>query len=161
MTIPHFLDQLNYTLWANKRSLASIEALAEKGIEPPERAVNIMAHVVAAQYIWLARVVSKPEIALPVWGNLTITEMRERIPAVHEQWKEFLAGKTDNDIPTTLYHYKNSLGQEYTNTLLEILTHFPIHAEHHRGQIAILVRDAGGTPLLTDYIQFAREEHTR
>jgi uncharacterized damage-inducible protein DinB len=155
MTVPHFLDQLDYTLWANKRSLASIEALPTP---PPERALNILAHIVSAQYIWLARVTGN-DVALPVWGKLSIAEMHERIPAVHELWKAYLADKTDADISMLSFSYKNSLGQEYTNTLLEILTHFPIHAEHHRGQIAILVRDIGGTPILTDYIQFAREEH--
>ncbi len=161
MTTAHFLDQLDYTLWGNKRAIASLETLQQQNIAPPERAVQIMSHIVAAQHIWYARVAGKPDVALPVWGELSFAEMNERILSIHTAWVKYLKGKTDAELPSLSFSYKNSLGQEYTNTLLEIVTHFPIHSEHHRGQIALLVRQAGGTPVNTDYIQFAREEHKR
>lgn len=159
MTIPYFLDQLDYTLWANNRALDSIEALAES--EGKTRAAKILSHIVAAQYIWYARVSGKPEAALPVWGELSLEEIRRRIPSIDALWREFLSDKTDADLPTLSYNYKNTLGNEYTNTLLEMLTHFPMHSAYHRAQIALLVRQNGGVPAVTDYIQFAREEHKR
>lgn len=159
MTIPYFLDQINYTLWANNRTLASIEALQES--EGKTQAIKLLSHVVAAQYIWYARVSGKPETALPVWGVLTLDEIRSRIPAVYQLWKEYLESKTDSDLEALSFSYKNTLGNEYTNTLLEMLTHFPIHSAYHRAQVATLVRQNGGSPAVTDYIQFAREEHKR
>jgi uncharacterized damage-inducible protein DinB len=157
MTIPYFLDQLDYTLWANNRALDSIEALAES--EGKTRALKILSHIVAAQHIWYARVSGKPEAALPVWGELSAEEIRRRIPSIDALWREFLADKIDADLPAFSYSYKNTLGNAYTNTLLEMLTHFPIHSAYHRAQIALLVRQNGGSPAVTDYIQFAREEH--
>ena len=161
MTITHFLDQMDYTLWANKRTLQSLNDLHASGIEIPHRALQVMSHVVAALHIWYARVSGKQEIALPVWGELTLEEMSARNESICALWVKFLRSKTDADLPKETFTYKNSLGQGYTNTLLEILTHFPIHSEHHRGQIAQMVRSAGGVPVNTDYIQFAREEHSR
>jgi uncharacterized damage-inducible protein DinB len=161
MTISHFLDQLDYTRWANRRTLASMEELSAKGIEIPPRMMDIMSHIIAALHIWYARVTNAPEKALPVWGQLTLADMKERNESICTEWTAFLRSKTDDELATTSYTYTNSLGQSYTNTLLEVLTHFPIHSEHHRGQIAQMVRTAGGTPVNTDYIQFAREEHQR
>ncbi len=152
----HWFDQLDYTLWANNRTLASLEALNA----PPPQAVKLLSHVVAAQYIWLARVSGKPELAMPVWGELSLAKIREVIPAAYHDWKAFLQSRTEANLGDT-FTYKNTQGLEFTNTLLEILTHFPIHSAYHRAQIALLVREAGGTPAVTDYIQFAREEHRR
>jgi uncharacterized damage-inducible protein DinB len=159
MTIPYFLDQLDYTLWANNRALASIEALSES--DGKAQASKLLSHVVAAQYIWYARVSGKPETALPVWGVMILEDIRERIPAISVLWKEYLQDKTDSDLQALSFNYKNTLGNEYNSTLLEMLTHFPIHSAYHRAQIAMLVRQNGGTPAVTDYIQFAREEHKR
>ncbi len=159
MTIAHFLDQLDYTVWANNRTLASIEALPDS--DGKAQAIKLLSHVVAAQYIWYARVSGKPETALPVWGVLALEEIRERIPLIDKLWKDYLASATDSDLLARSFSYKNTLGNEYNNTLLEMLTHFPIHSAYHRAQVATLVRQNGGTPAVTDYIQFAREEHKR
>ncbi len=161
MTIPHFLDQLAYTEWANKRSIHNLVETQAQGYAVPERALHVMSHVIAALHIWYARVSGKAEIALPVWGELSLEEMSARNTSICALWVELLHSKTDADLAKESFTYKNSLGQGYTNTLLEIITHFPIHSEHHRGQIAQMVRLAGGTPVNTDYIQFAREEHQR
>jgi uncharacterized damage-inducible protein DinB len=161
MTIPHFLDQMDYTLWANRRAIQSLKDLSASGIEIPQRAIQVMSHVVAALHIWYARVTGQSDVALPVWGELTLDEMTTRNEGICAMWVDFLRTKSDTDLAKESFTYKNSLGQGYTNTLLEIVTHFPIHSEHHRGQIAQMVRLAGGTPVNTDYIQFAREEHTQ
>jgi uncharacterized damage-inducible protein DinB len=161
MTITHFLDQLSYTLWANKRSIASLKELSENNIDIPHRAIQVMSHVIAALHIWYARVTEQPAFALPVWGEISLEEMLTHNDRICGLWVDFIKTKSDTDLRRESFTYKNSLGQGYTNTLLEILTHFPIHSEHHRGQIAHLVRVAGGIPVNTDYIQFAREEHQR
>jgi len=156
MTLHHVFDQLDYTLWANNRTLASLEALNA----PPPQAVKLLSHVVAAQYIWLARVSGKPDVALPVWGELALADLREKISAAYHDWKTFLQSRTEANFVDE-FTYNNTQGLEFTNTLLEILTHFPIHSAYHRAQIATLVRESGGKPAVTDYIQFAREEHQR
>ena len=53
-------------------------------------------------------------------------------------------------------HYVNSAGQEFVNTVRDILFHVAMHGSYHRGQIALLVREAGGQPAATDFIAFAR-----
>jgi uncharacterized damage-inducible protein DinB len=52
--------------------------------------------------------------------------------------------------------YRNSTGTQFRNTVSDILTHVVLHGSYHRGQIARLTREAGGTPAVTDYIAFVR-----
>jgi len=40
-----------------------------------------------------------------------------------------------------------------------ILSHVIIHGGYHRGQIAILLRQAGSDPAVTDFIAYVRSRH--
>jgi uncharacterized damage-inducible protein DinB len=53
-------------------------------------------------------------------------------------------------------HYRNSAGDEFDNAIEDILVHVAMHGSYHRGQITMLVRDAGAEPQPTDYIAFVR-----
>ena len=52
--------------------------------------------------------------------------------------------------------YTNTKGDTFTNPVEEILHHAVMHGMYHRGQVARAVRQAGGTPLSTDFILFLR-----
>lgn len=56
----------------------------------------------------------------------------------------------------TRISYRNSAGASFTSTLEEILLHVALHGSYHRGQIAMILRNAGETPAPTDFIAFAR-----
>ena len=60
-------------------------------------------------------------------------------------------GDLDRDVT-----YTNSAGQEFTSRVEDILLHVVMHGSYHRGQVAMLIRDGGGTPAPTDYIAFVR-----
>jgi uncharacterized damage-inducible protein DinB len=53
--------------------------------------------------------------------------------------------------------YRNTAGKEFRNTPRQILTHVAFHGQHHRGQIAACLRDAGIAPAPTDLIAHFRE----
>jgi uncharacterized damage-inducible protein DinB len=48
-------------------------------------------------------------------------------------------------------------GTYFETQLEQMLIHLSLHGEHHRGQVARIVRDAGGVPAVTDFISFTRE----
>jgi uncharacterized damage-inducible protein DinB len=52
--------------------------------------------------------------------------------------------------------YTNSAGQSFRSRVDDILVHVALHGAYHRGQVALLVRDAGAKPASTDYIGFVR-----
>ncbi|MDO8549036.1 MAG: DinB family protein [Ignavibacteria bacterium] len=62
----------------------------------------------------------------------------------------------DKEKLTSIIKYRNTKGDEYQNRLSDIITHVINHSSYHRGQIALLVRNAGGIPAVTDYIAYRR-----
>ena len=65
----------------------------------------------------------------------------------------------DDDALARPIAYRNSAGHAYENSAADIVIHTGMHGEHHRGQIARLLRAAGREPPYTDYIQYVRHEH--
>jgi len=57
---------------------------------------------------------------------------------------------------TEKINYKNSIGNVFENTIQEIFFHFINHSTYHRGQIAMLMKQAGLEPINTDYIFYKR-----
>ena len=52
--------------------------------------------------------------------------------------------------------YRNSKGVAYESVVGNILSHVIIHGGYHRGQIAMLLRQTGNDPAITDFIAFER-----
>lgn len=144
----HLRRLLDYDVWANQQTLASLRA-----DEPPPRGLKWMAHIVAAECLWLARL-RRESSPLPVWPALSVAECGERLADLARQWPAFLdahQGSLGQSVS-----YTNSQGEAWSSTVEEILTHVPVHSAYHRGQIASDLRAAGMTPAYTDYIHAVR-----
>jgi uncharacterized damage-inducible protein DinB len=63
---------------------------------------------------------------------------------------------TDAD-ESRIFTYPTTEGDWYRTGLVDVLQHTYGHSLYHRGQIATLVRAAGGQPAQTDLIFSARE----
>ena len=136
--------------WADHRSLAMLRALPA----PHAQALSLFAHIVGAQHVWLHRIEARqPSVA--VWPALSLDEC-ERIAAENHAGLVTIAGH-DDDALSRVVHYSNSAGATFATPVADILLQVTHHAMYHRGQITMLVKAAGGTPLATDYIAFLRE----
>ncbi len=135
--------------WANAAALVSLR----EGPTPP-RAERCMAHIVASERIWLARLRQEPS-SLPVWPDLDPEACAQEITELQGEWGRCLESLADEDLEDGVA-YRNSLGQFWTSTVGDILTHVVLHSTYHRGQIAAAVREAGGTPAYTDFIHAVR-----
>ena len=144
----HLRKLLRYDVWANRETLGSLKQSA------PPRSLMWLAHIVGAEYLWLARLRQYDE-TLPVWPELDVEACGERLDQLSLLWPEYL-DDTDESF-TERVAYTNSRGEAWTNTVEEILTHVVIHSAYHRGQIASDVRASGGTPAYTDYIHAVRQ----
>jgi uncharacterized damage-inducible protein DinB len=140
-------------LWAHARwaDTALLGALSESS--PPE-ALGELAHVVAAEEVWLARLEQRPS-RVPVWPVLTLTELHPLAARVHDDLSGYLASLDDAALPR-LVRYTNSAGRTFENTVADILLHAALHGQYHRGKINLLLRQAGLNPAPTDYIAFVR-----
>jgi len=143
--------QFAYDEWANREVLAAIRA---NGGET-ERSLQLMAHILAAELIWLERLKLQPQ-SVPVWPKPDLEQCEAQAADLGRQWLEFLDLITAGDVSQSV-SYKNSKGEAWTSTIVDVLTHVVMHSAYHRGQIASHMRASGQVPAYTDFIHGVRQ----
>ena len=142
--------QLAYDAWANREVLAALSA----GACPTARPLQLLAHVLSAERLWLERIRKRPQ-SLPVWPDFSLDQCEAQIAELTLLWDEYL-GQLSSAGLSEKVSYKNSKGESWTSTVQDILTHVVLHSAYHRGQIASQMRIAGEQPAYTDFIHPVR-----
>ena len=136
--------------WADDRVLAALRSATD----PDPACLDLFAHVLAAEHVWLARLKGETP-RHPVWPTLTLEECAGLVQANQRDLTAFVGALDPADL-TRGVTYKNSAGQEFTSSIEDILLHVCLHGTYHRGQIAWALRHGGGVPMPTDYIAMVR-----
>jgi uncharacterized damage-inducible protein DinB len=145
----HYLRLYSYNEWAND---LFANALAEADYSHEK--INVFfSHIAAAQLIWLNRVTESDQEVPGVWEKLSLEEASEQLSAGNIGWLDFIAECDDFESEV---RYKNTKGETFTTPLKDILTHVANHSTHHRGQIALLLREEGIAPPASDFIFYSR-----
>jgi uncharacterized damage-inducible protein DinB len=147
----HIRRLYDHMVWADARALSALRAMHA----PPLDALRLYAHLLAAEHVWLARIEAR-EPELTVWPALALDEcatLAARNSAAYAVLVETLSSEELRRV----VRYRNSKGDEFANTVEDIVLHVAMHGAYHRGQVARIVRSEGGAPLPTDYIFFIRE----
>ena len=147
----HMRRQFAYNDWANREVLAVIRASTGGS----GRSLQLMAHVLSAERLWLERLKQQPQ-SLSVWPALDQEQCETQAAELGRRWREYLELITAGDLAQSV-SYKNSKGEAWTSTVLDILTHVVMHSAYHRGQIASHMRTSGQTPAYTDFIHAVRQ----
>jgi uncharacterized damage-inducible protein DinB len=139
-----------YDDWANRETLASLE----RSVSPPPPAARRMAHIVAAELLWLGRLTANPS-KIPVWPEWGLSETSVNLAVLLPMWRDYLETHDEQSrrVPIS---YVNSQGQLWESTPEDVLLHVAFHGSYHRGQIASDLRAAGFHPAYTDYIHAVR-----
>jgi uncharacterized damage-inducible protein DinB len=146
----YYARLLRYDAWANAETLRS---LRQGGA--PAKAMRWMGHIVGASALWLARLRQEPP-EMAVWPDLDLDGCAAGIGRLADRWPRYL----ETLAPAALEEgvgYRNSLGEYWTSTVGDILTHVAMHGAYHRAQIAAAVREGGGEPAYTDFIHAVRQ----
>ncbi len=138
---------LDYDHWANREDIARLRTATHA----PRSATEVMAHLIATEWLWLTRLRGEPQ-KMSVWPAFSLDSCAAQLEPLPNAWKEFLA-KADLDDEI---HYTNTRGEKWTSKVADVLWHVPLHGSYHRGQIAMLIRSGGDEPVYTDYIQCTR-----
>jgi len=144
--------QFAYNAWANRETLAAIRNVGET---PSERSLQLLAHIFAAERVWLERLRQVPQ-SVAVWPKPDLPWCEAQASELQRLWVDYLDLITAGDVSQSI-SYKNSKGEEWTSTVVDILTHVVFHSAYHRGQIASHMRENGQTPAYTDYIHGIRQ----
>ena len=142
--------QSAYDEWANREV---VEAIRAAGADP--RSVELVAHILSAERLWLERLKSQPQNAA-VWPKTDLAACEAQAGEMARLWRDYLQEADDSFLAGTI-RYRNSKGEEWTSTVIDVLTHVVMHSAYHRGQIASHMRAAGKIPPYTDFIHGVRQ----
>lgn len=145
----YYARLLRYDAWANAETLGSL-----RGGAVPAKAMRWMGHIVGSGALWLARLRREPP-AMAVWPELDLDGCAAGIERLADAWPRYLETLSPADIEEGV-GYRNSLGEYWTSTVEDILTHVAMHGAYHRAQIAAAVRESGREPAYTDFIHAVR-----
>ncbi len=145
----YFLKLYNYNYWSNQRVLSAIQ----KQNVTDSKVLQLMGHVLAAQYLWLHRIKGLPAPDVKLWGEYSLQKLLQMAEDVGRQWIEFVESTDNFDRELT---YKNYTNDPYTNNVENIMIHLVNHSSYHRGQVAMLLRQKEYEPINTDFITYDR-----
>jgi len=143
--------QFAYDEWANREVLNAIRAAGGAN----QRPLQLMSHILAAELVWLERLKQQPQ-SVPVWPEPDLAQCEAQAAKLGGMWLEFLDLITAGDVSQSI-SYKNTKGEQWTSTIVDVLTHVVMHSAYHRGQIASQMRASGQTPAYTDFIHGVRQ----
>jgi uncharacterized damage-inducible protein DinB len=156
-----FRRWFEYERDALAKVISSFQSVPEENRSAAEfrRAVALLAHMVAAREVWLGRLGVIP--AAP--GTMHSSEQSadlDRVAAdwqrVSELWADYLSLLDDPEIARQ-FEYQSLDSGRFQNRIEDILAQLFGHSWYHRGQIAMLIRAAGGEPAVTDLIYWCRQ----
>jgi uncharacterized damage-inducible protein DinB len=141
---------LDHLEWADRRVLDSLRAMPA----PDQRALDLYAHVLGAEHVWLSRMLKRTPRE-KIWPELTLERAAALAGENAAGLRAFLESCSADELQRKIA-YNNSAGLAFESTAEDMLLQVVLHGCYHRGQVALLVRDAGGGPSPTDYIAFVR-----
>lgn len=143
---------------SNAKVLASLQAVPDtlRVLPDFQKAVNLMAHLVAARNMWLYRLGhgTQPPDLFP--DATPITDLPKLIAAMESAWRSYFENLTDAELERS-FDYQSYDGPRFRNTIEDVLTQLYGHSLYHRGQIAMILRSIGAEPAVTDFIYWTRE----
>ena len=153
--------QLDYTAWASSRlvhaagGLTAPELLQDFGTAD-KSILGTLAHVFAADRVWLYRVAGGPDPGFVTDADRSLAVLENDWPALHQRWSDWAAGWTPESLAADVT-YKDRTGKQGSTPLWLLIMHVVNHGSHHRGQVAGFLRTLGHTPPPIDLSYYYRQ----
>lgn len=163
MTVETLSILYDYNYWANDRLFQVILQLNQEEYTQPVAGGygsirNTLVHVLSTEWGWLSRCGGQERgPSLNAEDFPTVESLIEEWAAVEKYVREFLSGLVDVDLERTI-KYKGKGGRKCSMPMGELLHHSIIHGAHHRGQVAILLRELGYAPGSFDILFYYAEK---
>ncbi|MFT6871730.1 MAG: putative damage-inducible protein DinB [Roseivirga sp.] len=136
-----------YNLWANQKFGEILKVSVFKN----PKILTFISHILNAQLIWIDRIKGKVS-ETKVWTEYPIESAVDKLLESSQAWLEMLENESDFD---RMISYQNSLGDSHSSVISDIISHVANHGTHHRGQIALLLREEDIAPPASDFIFFS------
>ena len=143
-----FNQLFDYNFYCNKKIIEAALAMDA----PPKRSMELFSHILNAHHIWNKRLLHEDWI-YEVWQ---LHEIKDWEDIHYENQRTTFEIITNTDDFTQRVDYKTTEGRVFANELKDILFHIINHSTHHRGQIAVDLRQNKTEPEKLDYIFYKR-----
>lgn len=117
----------------------------------------VLSHLVWAEKVWLGRVRNN-EVATT--KNQKVSKMLEDWRATTKKWMKAIDEVDEAEFNQNI-RYFNTKGDEYNNTIFEIVIHLIDHSTYHIGQMMNAIRAFGLEPVSTNYIHYLRAKNAK
>ncbi len=151
----------DYNYWANRKLFGVISQLTPEQFTGSLAGSygsirNTLVHILSAEWGWLDRAGG------PKRGEKLNADDFPTFDSVVQTWnrvetfmREFLSGLKDEDLSRNIEFTLG--GPTHSLSLGDMLHHAAIHAVHHRGQVALLLRTQGYVPGNFDFLFYLGE----
>ncbi|HEU4760285.1 MAG TPA: DinB family protein [Dehalococcoidia bacterium] len=149
----------DYNEWANGRILDAASGLSDEDLARDMAASygsvqGNLAHLVAAQMVWLARWSEGTNPPLAELQSMRgLAPVRSAFERSHERLRRFVASLSEADVER-LVAFTDSRGVARERPLWQLMTHVVNHGTQHRSEAAMLLTALGRSPGDLDYVYF-------
>lgn len=142
-----------YDTWACLRVLAALKESEQFKLR--SEAIKMFAHIVSSQRHWYGRIMDEAVTDTALWPADDLEECQKQLAFMKDKWSTLI--NENEEQLDRFVDYQNSKGTAYRTMLSDILHHVIIHGQHHRAQIATMLRRSDIVPPPTDFIFYLRE----
>jgi len=154
----------DYNYWANKKLLDVVAQLKPEQFTQDVSGSygsirNALVHVMSAEWGWLDRCGGEAR------GPKLNPDDYPDTSSVIDTWKRvegyvrrFLAELRDADLARDI-EFALGAGEKHVVALGDLMHHSVIHAVHHRGQVAMMLRELGYAPGNFDLVIYSFDQH--
>lgn len=149
----------DYNRWANGRMIEAASKLSPEqftgDLQSSHRSVrDTMAHILAAEWIWLERWKgTSPKALLDPAEFPTVESVEKMLNDVENGCEEFIDGLTEEALAEVIT-YTNTRGEQWSYPLVQMLQHVVNHSTYHRGQVTTMLRQLGAEAFPVDLLNF-------
>lgn len=164
-------DLFAYTVWANAlvldaaAALSDAELRADRGISH-HSILGTLAHMAAAEWIWLERWQGRSPTGPHVWEAWqqdrwrSLADLRDRWERIAEERRALVARLPESELQATRT-FRRVDGTEDAQPVIAQMQHAVNHATLHRGQVVGMLRQLGRKPPATDLLLYYRVRQAR
>ncbi|GAB4554954.1 MAG: hypothetical protein OHK0023_25690 [Anaerolineae bacterium] len=164
MNADYFRSLFDYSYWANHKLLACVAVLTDEQYHhrfdyAMESVHGTLAHMMAAEDLWLARLQGVSPRSLPPESAFTRQHLPATWASVEAKWRAYLANLSDAAVgQKVVYHRTN--GEPRERYLWEILGHVANHGTDHRAQTLFMLKQLGAPTFEQDALIYFQEKNS-
>lgn len=153
-----FRHWYEHECWANAKTLEMLQSVPEANQSQPhfQKAIDKMAHLVAARKRWLCRLGHLPadQMPPPFPQGVKLADLPAQVKEVESGWIKYLDQLDERELAREIDFQvpEGKMGWDIASALTQVNG----HAWYHRGQVATLVDMLGGKAVDTDYIVWCK-----